>query len=160
MQHWSLSWFEYIYEYIILQLSDWLSGFPSSPKESLCSSCVCAPARPTSLVVMYVCVWRVHWLLDGSNSEEKSPPGINNVSSLLSWKSFENSLVKMCENPWIVNLFALVAAHANFPLFYIEAKGDIPVPKREYNDLNLRYSQLQEDYVTCHRSLTHYKQKM
>ena len=59
----------------------------------------------------------------------------------------------MCENPWIVNLSALVAAHANFSLFYIQAEEDIPVPKREYDDLNLRHSQLQEDYVNLRQEL-------
>ena len=53
----------------------------------------------------------------------------------------------MCENPWIVNLFAVVAAFANFSLFHIKAEEDIPLPKREYDGLKMRYSQLQEDYV-------------
>ncbi|KAK0140577.1 hypothetical protein N1851_022438 [Merluccius polli] len=30
---------------------------------------------------------------------------------------------------------------------FISAEEDIPFPKREYDDLNLRYCQLQEDYV-------------
>lgn len=44
-----------------------------------------------------------------------------------------------------MNLSGLVAAHANFSLFYIKAEKDTPVPRREYNDLNLRLSQLQEE---------------
>lgn len=46
-----------------------------------------------------------------------------------------------------MKLSALVAAHANFSLFFIKAEDDIPVTKRAYDDLNRRHSQLQEDYV-------------
>ena len=38
-------------------------------------------------------------------------------------------------------------------LFYIEAEEDIPVPKREFDDLNLRHSELQEDYVNLWQEL-------
>lgn len=42
---------------------------------------------------------------------------------------------------------ALVAAYANCSLFCIKAEEDIPVPRREYDDLALRHSQLQDEYV-------------
>lgn len=50
-----------------------------------------------------------------------------------------------------MKLSALVAAHANFSLFFIKAEDDIPVTKREYDDLNRRHSQLQEDHVHLHQ---------
>ncbi|KAK1900580.1 52 kDa repressor of the inhibitor of the protein kinase, partial [Dissostichus eleginoides] len=37
------------------------------------------------------------------------------------------------------------------------AEEDIPVPKREYDDLNLRYSQLQEEYVNLAQTWSNYK---
>lgn len=44
-------------------------------------------------------------------------------------------------------LTALVAAHAYCSLVFIKADEDSTVPGGDYDDLNLRHSQLQEEYI-------------
>ncbi|KAK0154184.1 hypothetical protein N1851_003730 [Merluccius polli] len=45
------------------------------------------------------------------------------------------------------NVFLLKLQNKNAAWVIVLLEEDIPFPKREYDDLNLRYCQLQEDYV-------------
>ena len=112
--------------------------------------------KPVCLCVC-VCVWQAHcsnWIYMCTlapgwiKCRGKSPPEINKVSS------------KMCDYPLIVNLSALVAAHANnsFSIFKLKRISQFQGESMmiwTWDTVNFRRTM-----STCDRIWTHYELKM